>query len=103
ILRKWNDLHGFAEAINDVDPVRHFGESCIAALIEYVLVTRIHGDDAIAMILHVFCREIARSIPLGRQADDRDRSRCAKDAPYAANVVYDRHLVNAHTPRRPYG
>ena len=50
----------------------------VAALAEDLGVARVHRDDAVAVLLHVLGGEVARPVPLGRQADDGDRAaRCA--------------------------
>ena len=79
--RKSGHFPRFAETVDHVD---RSGDGCnigIALLAEHVGVVRVHGDDAIAVFLHVFGREIARPIPVGRQSDDGDHARARQDAP----------------------
>ena len=63
----------------------------IASLAENFAVIRVHGNDAIAMILHILGGEIARSVPLRGETDDGDGSLLRQDSTQADDVVDDGH------------
>jgi hypothetical protein len=80
-----------SEAVDDIDGLGNRPHVGIALLPEHLVVTRIHRNDPIAVVLHVLRSEIARPVPLRRKADDGQRARAREDAAQAGDVVDDRH------------
>jgi len=79
IARERRDLGRLTEAVDDID--RHCDTIVrgrkigIATLAHHLLVGRVHGDDAIAVVAHVFGGEVAGTVPVRGQSHDGDRSR----------------------------
>ena len=73
------------EKIDIVDVFRKSAD--VLPIAEDLGVARVDRDHAVAVLLHVLGREVARPVPLGRQADHRDRARAAQDAAEGGGVV----------------
>ena len=99
LARQRRHLAGLAEAVDDVDRLGDRGNARIAVLAQHLGVAGIDRDDPVAVLLQVLGREVARPVPVGRQADHGDRPRLREDAAQARDVVDDRH-VSSDGPRR---
>jgi hypothetical protein len=100
------DFRGFTEAVDEIHVVWNRTEVRIAFLSQHFGVARIHRDDPVPVVFHVLRREVARAMPLGRQADDRQRARSQKNATDAGDVVNDGQAFYRRSlqfGRPPYG
>lgn len=100
------DFRGFTEAVDEIHVVWNRTEVGIALLSEHFGVARIHRDDPVPVIFHVLRCEVARAMPLRRQADDRQRARSQKNATDAGDVVNDGQAFYRRSlqfGRPPYG
>src|SRR4051812_40402388 len=88
ILGERGNLAGFAEAVHHVDLLRDVPQRLVAPLAQDRVVTRIHRDHPVAVLLHVLRREIARAVPLGRKAHHRERLVAPQDAPNLFAIVH---------------
>src|SRR5690348_7071991 len=89
-----------AEHVDDVDLLRHVAQRRIALLAQDLPVARVHRDDAIAVLLHVLGREIARPEPVRGKSDHGDGVVLAEDAPQRVDVVH-RPLTIIEAPGLP--
>src|SRR6266705_991229 len=87
VLGDRHDLFGFSEAIDDVHLHRDIAQRLVAFLAEDGVVSRVDRDHRVAVLEHVFRREVARPEPVARKADDGDDLAGLEDAAQSGNVV----------------
>src|SRR5713226_8103117 len=88
VLGHRHDVRGLAEHVDQVYPVRDFPKRGVALLAEDLAVLRVHRDDAVAVLLHVLGGEIARPVPVGREAHHGDGAAFLEDAAQRVDVVH---------------
>src|SRR5258708_4190325 len=87
VLGDRHDVFGFPEAVDDVHLDRDIAQRLVALLAEDGVVSRIDGNHGVAVLDHVFRREVARAEPVAGQADDCDDLARLEDAAQPGNIV----------------
>ena len=62
------------------------------------VVLGVDRDDPVAVLLHVLRGEVARPVPVGRQADDGEHAALAQDAAQRIDVVHGANTIIEATP-----
>ena len=93
VIGQRRNVAGFSKTIHHVDRAGNIAQAFVTLLSENFLVLRIHRNNSVAVINHIFRGEIARPMPLRREADDRDDFAFFQDAPQGLNISHSKNLI----------